>query len=213
MDNPVLVQAERASTQVLSRISGRSDRYLRSPGRVIVSLTPAGDEVEELSELVGGVAAVRPGTTWVGNPTAELADYDGGAVDSATAVERTKGLSTVVGAAGSHLAGFDIEFTPRGWRKLRWCWLRSGTTGERHLHQHRPPAGGGWRRAPCSWWAAPGRDRTLRVAEHLGPMAPLGERNPEPHRHRRHRSGRRIQLPPCARAARAVKAVHLQRGR
>ena len=67
------------------------------------------DEVEELSELVGGVAAVRPGTTWVGNPTAELADPDGGAVDSATAVERTKGLSAVVGAAGSHLAGFDIE--------------------------------------------------------------------------------------------------------
>ena len=109
MDNPVLVQAEAGiDSEQLLEVLETIDR-LRSPGRVIVSLTPAGDEVEELSELVGGVAAVRPGTTWVGNPTAELADPDGGAVDSATAVERTKGLSAVVGAAGSHLAGFDIE--------------------------------------------------------------------------------------------------------
>lgn len=109
MDNPVLIQVALGveSTGLLGVLE-TIDR-LRNPGRVIVSLQPAGSDAASLSELVNGVAAVRPGTTWVGNPAVELGTPGGGAVDGAAVRVRTEALSELVDAAGSHLAGFDIE--------------------------------------------------------------------------------------------------------
>lgn len=113
VDNPLLIQVDPGvRSEALIEVLETIDR-LRSPGRVIVSLQPTGADASQLAELVDGVASVRPGTTWVANPAVELATPGSGgaagSVDGALARSRTESLSELVGAAGSHLAGFDLE--------------------------------------------------------------------------------------------------------
>lgn len=109
VENPVLIQVvPGVASADLLEVLETIDR-LRNPGRVIVSLQPTTDDASQLTELVNGVAAVRPGTTWVVNPAVELGERAGGAVDGELAMKRTKALSELVSGAGSHLAGFDLE--------------------------------------------------------------------------------------------------------